>query len=519
MPRRPAAPHRRSRDRPRGARCRRSPRDPRARTTADRRSRGLREPGGADRRTPGNRPASIASATSASARPVTPPPHGFSRGCDASTIVTRAPRVASTYAARAPAGPAPTITTSSRINSALRDCRLQSADFRLIANRSALLQSAFCNLPVIHYSPMIEVPVGLFTVGVFQDVAWAAKGIDALKQAGFPPESLTILAKDTPEAAALIEKALGAKGDRLDVAGGRRRRRSRPAARTRSRAPPATSPSWGCPARCAASGFRRTTGESSRRSPAAAGSSSRSAASRARPMRSRFSTPTAAAMRRSAPGSAESSVRIADCGLRIRIGRRPTSDQSAIRIRNPQSRTARPRLAVDRLTNTHGSRGTSFAVAPTETSARQYLNEPHSLSDGRTQPDSRSPRERIRRASVCPRGGRAPGRHPVHVRTAPEANRPGLCGIADFARGCSGFLVIFAVRYSSQHGDLGGGAARSAESEHHLAEPAGPWRRRWRRRQPDEGTAARGRAARQGQNYRSRQQATEARDGGGQEGT
>jgi hypothetical protein len=66
---------------------------------------------------------------------------------------------------------------------------------------------------------MIEVPVGLFTVGVFQDVAWAAKGLDALQQAGFPRESLTILAKDTPDAAALIEKALGAKGDRLEVGG------------------------------------------------------------------------------------------------------------------------------------------------------------------------------------------------------------------------------------------------------------------------------------------------------------
>jgi len=64
---------------------------------------------------------------------------------------------------------------------------------------------------------MIEAPVGLFTVGVFQDVAWAAKGIDALKQAGFPPESLTILAKEAPDAAALIEKALAAKGDRLEL--------------------------------------------------------------------------------------------------------------------------------------------------------------------------------------------------------------------------------------------------------------------------------------------------------------
>jgi hypothetical protein len=65
---------------------------------------------------------------------------------------------------------------------------------------------------------MVQSPVGLFTVGVFQDVAWATKGLDALKQAGFSPEALSILAKDTPDAAALIEKALGAKGDRLDLA-------------------------------------------------------------------------------------------------------------------------------------------------------------------------------------------------------------------------------------------------------------------------------------------------------------
>ncbi len=66
---------------------------------------------------------------------------------------------------------------------------------------------------------MIEVETGRFTVGVFQDVAWAAKGIDALKQAGLPPESLTILAKYTPDAAALIQKALGSAGDRFELAG------------------------------------------------------------------------------------------------------------------------------------------------------------------------------------------------------------------------------------------------------------------------------------------------------------
>jgi hypothetical protein len=66
---------------------------------------------------------------------------------------------------------------------------------------------------------MIEVEAGRFTVGVFQDVAWASKGLDALKRAGFPAESLTVLAKDTPDAATLIEKATGAAGERMDVAG------------------------------------------------------------------------------------------------------------------------------------------------------------------------------------------------------------------------------------------------------------------------------------------------------------
>jgi hypothetical protein len=71
---------------------------------------------------------------------------------------------------------------------------------------------------VIHYTAMVEVEAGRFTVGVFQDVAWATKGIAALVQAGLPPASLTILAKDTPETAALLERSLGAPGSRLDIA-------------------------------------------------------------------------------------------------------------------------------------------------------------------------------------------------------------------------------------------------------------------------------------------------------------
>ncbi len=64
---------------------------------------------------------------------------------------------------------------------------------------------------------MVDVDTGCFTVAVFQDVAWAQKALNALKQGGFPPESLTIIAKDTPDAATLIEQTLGAAGSRIDL--------------------------------------------------------------------------------------------------------------------------------------------------------------------------------------------------------------------------------------------------------------------------------------------------------------
>jgi hypothetical protein len=66
---------------------------------------------------------------------------------------------------------------------------------------------------------MVETDVALFTVGVFQDLAWAQKGVDALIQAGFPLESLTILAKDSPDASAFIQRVLNASGERFDLAG------------------------------------------------------------------------------------------------------------------------------------------------------------------------------------------------------------------------------------------------------------------------------------------------------------
>lgn len=58
---------------------------------------------------------------------------------------------------------------------------------------------------------------GRYTVGVFQDVEWARKGIEALLNAGFVPESLSVLAKDSPAAAALIESSLGASGEQIEL--------------------------------------------------------------------------------------------------------------------------------------------------------------------------------------------------------------------------------------------------------------------------------------------------------------
>lgn len=66
---------------------------------------------------------------------------------------------------------------------------------------------------------MIEVDAGRFTVGVFQDAAWAEKGLQALKAAGLPPESLTILAKASPEVEALTARTLGGGAEPLEVAG------------------------------------------------------------------------------------------------------------------------------------------------------------------------------------------------------------------------------------------------------------------------------------------------------------
>ena len=56
----------------------------------------------------------------------------------------------------------------------------------------------------------VETETGRFTVGVFQDIAWAEKGVDALRNQGIAVEALSILGKASPEMAAFIERALGA---------------------------------------------------------------------------------------------------------------------------------------------------------------------------------------------------------------------------------------------------------------------------------------------------------------------
>ena len=86
---------------------------------------------------------------------------------------------------------------------------------------------------MVNYRLMVDVDTGRFTVGVFQDAAWAKKGIAALEAIGIPAEALSIVSKETPENAALFEDTFNAPGDRLEIARSRRRARAR-AARRRS---------------------------------------------------------------------------------------------------------------------------------------------------------------------------------------------------------------------------------------------------------------------------------------------
>jgi hypothetical protein len=70
---------------------------------------------------------------------------------------------------------------------------------------------------VINYGPMVDVETGRFTVGVFQNVEWAQRGIEALRRAGLATESMTIMAKESPEASAFITAMLGGTAERIET--------------------------------------------------------------------------------------------------------------------------------------------------------------------------------------------------------------------------------------------------------------------------------------------------------------
>jgi hypothetical protein len=56
-----------------------------------------------------------------------------------------------------------------------------------------------------------------FTVAVFQDAAWARRGVDALLAEGFAASTLTILGKESPEIQGLCEDALGGAPERIEL--------------------------------------------------------------------------------------------------------------------------------------------------------------------------------------------------------------------------------------------------------------------------------------------------------------
>ena len=59
---------------------------------------------------------------------------------------------------------------------------------------------------------MPHTDTGLFTIGVFQDVEWARRGLDALREHGFGAGVTSVLARESPEAADLVRHAMGADG-------------------------------------------------------------------------------------------------------------------------------------------------------------------------------------------------------------------------------------------------------------------------------------------------------------------
>jgi hypothetical protein len=56
-----------------------------------------------------------------------------------------------------------------------------------------------------------------FTVGVFQDVDWARRGLAALTAAGFASDTISVIGKETPEVQRLIDEQLPGAVRRLEL--------------------------------------------------------------------------------------------------------------------------------------------------------------------------------------------------------------------------------------------------------------------------------------------------------------
>ena len=59
---------------------------------------------------------------------------------------------------------------------------------------------------------------GSVTVGVFQDAAWASKGIAALLRIGLSADILSVIAPASPDSSALVERAFGVPPESLEIA-------------------------------------------------------------------------------------------------------------------------------------------------------------------------------------------------------------------------------------------------------------------------------------------------------------
>ena len=66
---------------------------------------------------------------------------------------------------------------------------------------------------------MSEVDDVGYTVGVFQDVEWADRGLEALARHGFPTEAISVMTKESQTAIELIKKTFGTEGRSFDVRG------------------------------------------------------------------------------------------------------------------------------------------------------------------------------------------------------------------------------------------------------------------------------------------------------------